>query len=575
MMSPAIRSVVAYGWVTAASVFLGNAGVAQPAADSTSQMPVLPCTSYANNTFLSDESVKSILEAAPGPGRPTVALPCTENVSFAEVTPVDPAQKPSAATGAMNSLFNATRTPLERLQNGFDFYSWLTFIALNSPQDPSARFGAPGTKTVWESQFLSLDQVMKLGDGQENFHLKSAFQAANLPQACLDAKKKSGIATEPTLFVSVDDVAFDQPFKTGPLIDQYGHYSLNTIFMSPEMSNYIKDEKHHLESFTGQQHFKDAVEFPPGRASPSEFGSMMIKASWRELIPKKDDFNEFHTARAYRYVPSTGSCDIPTLGLVGFHVVHKTEHRHQWIWTTFEHVRNVPSDGDLKAHHLEKAYFFFDAKFKPDNRPPEQPWDPAHPSHRKSQIVRAQDISVDTQTINKAAQSFLRSLDQSSQVAGAPPISNVWSHYQLISTQWPADFNCASALDAKSTAKNPIPVQVNQQADPNCSPAPQFLPNSTLETYIQHDIGLSGGAPQATSSCIACHNNAVAYTNVDYGDKRSLGQHDDEVSQEEDCKLKLPSKACSPASDFTFILEQVCAPMTDLRTGTTKCKRDH
>ena len=29
----------------------------------------------------------------------------------------------------------ANNTALENLQRGFDFYSWLTFIALNSPAD--------------------------------------------------------------------------------------------------------------------------------------------------------------------------------------------------------------------------------------------------------------------------------------------------------------------------------------------------------------------------------------------------------------------------------------------------------
>ena len=35
-------------------------------------------------------------------------------------------------------------------------------------------------------------------------------------------------------------------------------------------------------------------------------------------------------------------CLRKTLGLVGFHVGHKTEGRRQWIWTSFEHMQNVP-----------------------------------------------------------------------------------------------------------------------------------------------------------------------------------------------------------------------------------------
>jgi hypothetical protein len=38
----------------------------------------------------------------------------------------------------------------------------------------------------------------------------------------------------------------------------------------------------------------------------------------------------------------------------------------------------------------------------------------------------------------------------------------------------------------------------------NCAPAPTFLANSTLETYSQ------GTDPLASSSCVACHGNAVS-----------------------------------------------------------------
>lgn len=581
-MSPAIRSLVIGSMLTAA-LLVADPGVTQNAAAPPSSLPCLP---YDSNVFLSDPSIASILQLPPGPGRKTVQLPCTENVSGKAVQAANPVnERTAAAQGSLNSLFDETRTPLERFQNGFDFYSWLTFIALNSPQDQNAAFGEPGAKTFWEETFYPLDQVMHLSESQENFHLKFDSEKANLPQTCevaqIEAQKKRPTPPEPTLFVTVDDVAFDQPFKTGPLIDQQGHYSLNTIFMSPEMRGTIKSKGLELDSYASQQKFHGTINFPAGKGSV--FGSMMIKASWRELTPA-DDVNEFHTAWAYRYVPSTGACTIAHLGLVGFHVVHKTANRHQWIWTTFEHVRNVPSVGDLKSGHLLKAYFFYNAadKLRPDNQPPDHPWDPARPTAKKSQIVRAQDISEDTQTINKAAQAFLAKLNPSATTENTPPlkrtprISNVWTHYQLISTQWPADFNCASEEKDEEKAGTHEPRETNQQADPNCSPAPQFLPNSTLETYIQHDIatsqhdiGTSGGMPQSTSSCIACHNNAVAYINVDY------------KAAQADCKLDLlpttplPLKACSPASDFTFILEQVCAPMVDAKTGHPECLRDH
>ena len=59
---------------------------------------------------------------------------------------------------------------------------------------------------------------------------------------------------------------------------------------------------------------------------------------------------------------------------------------------------------------------------------------------------------------------------------------SVWANYELISTQWPTDPNSVSDLTGR--------------------PAPTFLANATLETYIQ------GSVPQTSSNCIACHNNA-------------------------------------------------------------------
>jgi len=39
----------------------------------------------------------------------------------------------------------------------------------------------------------------------------------------------------------------------------------------------------------------------------------------------------------------------------------------------------------------------------------------------------------------------------------------------------------------------------------NCGTTPTFLANSTLETYSQ------GQVPLASSSCMACHGNAVSH----------------------------------------------------------------
>ena len=69
---------------------------------------------------------------------------------------------------------------------------------------------------------------------------------------------------------------------------------------------------------------------------------------------------------------------------------------------------------------------------------------------------------------------------------------SVWANYQLISTMWPTNpGNCGPA-----------------PGDPLGTPAPTFLANTTLETYIQ------GTTPNVSSQCIECHNNATMTTPV-------------------------------------------------------------
>jgi hypothetical protein len=78
-----------------------------------------------------------------------------------------------------------------------------------------------------------------------------------------------------------------------------------------------------------------------------------------------------------------------------------------------------------------------------------------------------------------AASAAARNADAQKQLKGVNPKS-VWQNYELISTMWPTD-----------------PKQ------PFGAPAPTFLANTTLETYIQ------GTVPNVSSNCIECHNNAT------------------------------------------------------------------
>ncbi|WP_354179953.1 hypothetical protein [Bradyrhizobium sp. LA6.1] len=397
---------------------------------------------------------------------------------------------------------------MANLQRGFDFYSWLTFIAMNSPADGEVIGQGPrpggDARTKWEDlqNYRPLADVM-LGDGS-----KPVWGKRDVPDEC---KPMDGAGK---IIFRLGEEAFNQPFKTGPLIDQDGNYALFDILMNKPMFDYIVDNG--LYSKQGQEAFGQTVEFPtgsnPGKDKttgadlPGRMGAIMVKVSYRILDPLKSAnlINQFHTVDALIYFPggkatkAGPACVEKKLGLIGFHVGHKTAFAPQWVWTSFEHVSNAPTVDDVANGNLLPRYNFFSAACKTNcpakNDTPPQPWDPdtslKFKANYRSQVVRDKMIpgfvQQEVTDLNRPFRATLK--------------GTVWANYMLLATQWP------SAHESKT--------------DPLGAPAPTYLANTTLETYGQ------GRVPLASSSCMACHGNATT-------------QH-------------VPATA----SDFTFILEK-------------------
>jgi hypothetical protein len=409
---------------------------------------------------------------------------------------------------------------LANRQRGFDFYSWLTFIAMNSPADGKTTIGKgnrPGgdAKTKWEDlqNYRPLADVMLPGGA------KPEWGKRIVPEAC-----KKFDSSDKIIF-QLGEEAFNQPFKTGPLIDQDGNYALFDILMNEPMYRYI--EANELYSKAGQQKFAGQVEFPTGtnppkdNSAPGHMGAIMLKVSYRILDPvkNKDLIPKFHTSDALIYFPGgkdktgTGTmagpdCVEKKLGLIGFHVGHKTKFAPQWVWTSFEHVSNVPTAEEIAAKKLLPRYSFFSAKCSeadcPRNEIPPRPWDPPtslqFPTKFRSQVVRINmvpaPVLAEVAKLNKSFQGILK--------------GSVWENYMLLTTQWPSDFA--------------------SKTDPTGAPAPIYLANSTLETFSQ------GTIPLASSSCMACHGNAVSF--------------------QPDRAGTFPDNKGFSQSDFTFILEK-------------------
>jgi hypothetical protein len=394
------------------------------------------------------------------------------------------------------------KTQLEHRQRGFDFYSWLTFIALNSPADGRTRIdkSLPNTKAKWEDRanFKQLLDVMLPNGAEPEWDKKSP------PPGC-----ESEFKPESDMGIEMINESYDQPFKTGPLIDQQGNYALFDILMNKDMFDYIKEHKlYSKDEQQSERNSKLKIDFPAGKNPPKGQvegggpGGIIIKVSWK-ILESEEEKRKFHTVEAAismpRHDPNTlPRCVRKTLGLVGFHVMHKTVSRLQWIWTSFEHVDNVPEQSEIGKKKSWNFYKFCTGKACPPvNQTPPRPWHPVEAlalkfhTPFKSQIVRTTPLTDDTKKMNKKFQELLR--------------GTVWANYMLLSTQWPSDFNCARKT-AHDPAAEPLPdTDLEKEPDMNCAPAPTFLANSTLETYSQGEV------PLASSSCMACHGNATSY----------------------------------------------------------------
>jgi hypothetical protein len=473
-------------------------------------------------------------------------LPCQENVG----------------TGAQGDPAGIEDSGLENLQRGFDFYSWRTFLALNSPDDGTTPVekAQADTPTKWEhmNNFKQLLDVMLPADQQPPIWPAVAKGMNDererlMPQACrdlLNARPDLVKDLPNRMIVKMIEESFNEPFKTGPLIDQQGHYAIFDILMNRQMFDYIT--VNHLNTKAGQAANADlAVDFPPGQNTPTAaFGSFMLKVSWKILTPEEIAAKTFHMRRALVLMPpgEKRPCLDKTLGLIGFHAVHKTAGRPQWIWTSFEHVKNVPDRNEVAANKLSGGYNFFSVTCKADcpveNATPPFPWDPdpalelrfRKDDSFKSQIVRETPLTDAAKNMNAVFHSML-------------PANSVWQNYMLLSTQWPTAFLTHCTGLHSQNAGSPSPqTDFVKQPDMTCSPAPTYLANSTLETYSQAEKKADGKAdsladlrdapavPLATSSCIACHSNAVGFQRT--------------ASNREGGRPNLNQ------SDFTFMLEK-------------------
>ncbi|MGZ4829277.1 MAG: hypothetical protein ACXV78_06500 [Candidatus Angelobacter sp.] len=386
-------------------------------------------------------------------------------------------------------------------QSGADLYSWLTFVSVNWPVDPTTCTADPNTSILSGTQnptwltFLSNDEVFvpspqtpanwcyspgargKAGATPAKFASTEAAATArrNVKLAHLPPKVRALAQKHPAvqLFLHHNAKGHDLLASTThmkaavspqlqsildatgePVTDQNGRFVRYTINIGEDEYNYIMAQS--LWKNSGQSAAKD-LSFPySGQSSATELGAMEFKAAWK-VLGQNDNPSHFFTQQAIVYndengTPSPGANPV-TVGLVGLHITHKTKKQQKWLWSTFEQVEN-----DTQS--------FFNPKCSASQCPPNvetatQPYYELNPDgsphNQPVQVVPA--VQTTAASLNTTFQGLLP--------------NTPWAYYKLISTQWVGELGQA--------------------------PKPAKLGNSVLETFVSKTIPYS---------CMDCHNFA-------------------------------------------------------------------
>ena len=353
-------------------------------------------------------------------------------------------------------------------QAPIDGMSWTTLIALSWPSSPAER-GAPDRNNLPGGRPPSPEG----GSGMPNGPLVwETFKNANdvfldppvpptawsvpdqVPGFCGSVKVAPG-----TKVMSIHNEAF----AGAPLNDQQGKNVWYEVRMNRREYDFIVNNKYY--DSTKQP---AVIEFPAGSNETSEIGALHVKAAWKELTPAEVTSGRFYVNSALLVDPALNPpCRfVQSMGLVGLHIVHKTQTRPQWIWSTFEQADNAPfiPQGGTPPN---TAFTFYNPNCTVNCTPNTRPVD-----NQPVQVVRLVDVDDEAKSTNQPYVAYFKSTDTSK-------FTNVWQFYELVNAQWPGDPTDIAAFG---------------------HPVPTYLANTTLETYFQQPMAAS-----PPHSCMDCH----------------------------------------------------------------------
>jgi hypothetical protein len=358
----------------------------------------------------------------------------------------------------------------------FDDFSWREFIALTWPvsvgtrapyprglPDIKKKYGDVSVPGVWETWKADYELFLPEGAAPADWKSFATPSPCDASSTLVPYEKVLGSFNRYHGFnqASMTDLA-------GPLVSQNRQYVRYETRINQAEYKYITQPGsphpgplYLLKNLPGNGSANPALNFPSG--------SVEVKASWRVMtgVPDKQR-KRYYLTRAKVLDPVSGTCTLTDVGLIGLHIVNKTPSFPQWVWSTFEHVDNVPALPGESAPG-EAPYSLNDNDPKTPPSAMGQPISQCNPPVKDpapTQVVRQRPIAASTQLTNQAYR-------QAKGVKGT-----VWENYQLVLTQWPV-----GSTDTFPSVAQPQP-QTNTA-------------NVATETWVQDSTA---------TSCMGCHS---------------------------------------------------------------------
>jgi|GEM_PF-1924123 len=173
--------------------------------------------------------------------------------------------------------------------------------------------------------------------------------------------------------------------------------------------------------------------------------SMELKASWLQITDAQ--FNDKSFSNKYKiiqgcvpqqielvkvkdnYVPQLSNFQPTYLALVGLHIIVKTPSTPQFLWASFEHMDNVPTQNTPEMQKSGYNFYNPNCSQRCEINKPYPATNGTLTTAPPNQTIRTQANSIgkNAKELNKVVQAQIANKNSSS----------VWQYYRLINVQWP------------------------------------------------------------------------------------------------------------------------------------------